>query len=168
MTKKSIIANTKKVNKNEVAIIDAVGNEIVTIEKNAVITPCNASNAIKVNETIDFSSLTKSTMNNTELKKWYHANGFEFKSNTNDSSNDVYNTFATDDRIQLTKKVNHFNLWLTATTATELETECKKSNVEIFIKPVNDGKRKFKTECDEKVINVFYNLMKSKPVNKMV
>src|SRR5574344_166006 len=141
-----------------------------SIEKKstAIVTATKSTETAKVNVTIDFSILVKSTMNNTELKKWYHANDFEFKSNTSDSSNDVYNTFATDDRIQLTKKVNHFNLWLTATTATELETECKKSNVEVFIKPVNDGKRKFKTECDEKVMNVFYNLMKSKPVNKMV
>ena len=155
--------------------IEKKSTAIVTATKSTAIEKVNATkvnatkvNATKVNATIDFSTLVKSTMNNTELKKWYHANDFEFKSNTNDSSNDVYNTFATNDRIQLTKKVNHFNLWLTATTATELETECKKLNVEVFIKPVNDGKRKFKCECDENVMNVFYNLMKSKPCNKMV
>ena len=149
-------------------IINAHGEVIATVKTDAILTPTTVCtpNITKIN--IDFTTLTKSTMNNTALRAWFHANGFDCKSNTTDDSHDVYNTFATDDRIQLTKKVNHFNLWLTDGTATELETECKKSNIEVFIKPVNDGKRKFKTECDENVMNVFYNLMKLKPVNKMV
>lgn len=151
-----------------IKIVNAHGEVIANVKTDTILTPTTAitPNIAKIN--IDFTALTKSTMNNTALRTWFHANGFDCKSNTSNSSNDVYNTFATDDRIQLTKKVNHFNLWLTDNTATELENECKLRGIDVFIKSVSDGKRKFKTECDEKVMNVFYNLMKSKPCNKMV